>query len=79
VGWSADPGRVYVAKWDGPRARLDALDLATKRRTFVREIVVGDPAGILHTPDLLLSADAGTYVYNFARLLSTLYVVTGLR
>jgi WD40 repeat protein len=78
AGWSADPGRVYVAKWDGPRVRLDALDLATKRRTFVREIVVGNPAGILHTPDLLLSADAGTYVYNFARLLSTLYVVDGL-
>ena len=69
---------MYVATWDGPRARVEALDLTTSRRTPVREIVVGSAAGMLHTPDLFLSADAGAYVYNFARLLSTLYLVDGL-
>ena len=78
LGWTADPGRVYVASWDGPKARLETADLATARRTFVRDIIVGDAAGMLQTPDLFLSADAGTYVYGFTRLLSTLYLVDGL-
>jgi len=30
-------------------------------------------------PDLFLSADAGSYIYGFSRMLSTLYVVTGLK
>jgi hypothetical protein len=79
LGWSGDQGRVYVATWDGPKARVDLLDLASGRRTFLREVVVSDPAGMLHTPDLRLSADARSYVYAFTRMESTLYVVTGLR
>ena len=45
----------------------------------IREITVDDPAGMLTVPDLYLSADAQTYVYGSARMLSTLYLVTGLR
>jgi hypothetical protein len=34
---------------------------------------------MLTVPDLYLSADSQTYVYGAARMLSTLYLVTGLR
>jgi hypothetical protein len=57
-----------------------SLDLTTGRRTSVRDIRVEDPAGMLMSiPDLFLSADAGSYVYGFTRMLSTLYLVEGLR
>jgi hypothetical protein len=79
AGWSADPARIFVARWDGPKARIDSLDVTTGRRTLVREITVDDPAGMLTVPDLHLSADAQSYVYGSARMLSTLYLVTGLR
>jgi hypothetical protein len=79
AGWSADPARIFVARWDGPKARIDSLDVTTGRRTLVREITVDDPAGMLTVPDLYLSADAQSYVYGSARMLSTLYLVTGLR
>jgi hypothetical protein len=79
VGWSSEPSRIYLAAWSGSRARIDALDIGTGRRTSIREIVVADPAGMLMVPDLYLSADAKTYMYGFARILGTLYVVTGLR
>ena len=79
-GWSADPSRIYVIAWGGPKARVDALDLSTGRRTFVRDITIEDPAGMLmDTPDLYLSADASSYAYGYTRMLSTLYVITGLR
>jgi eukaryotic-like serine/threonine-protein kinase len=79
VGWSADRGRIYVAAWNGPRARIDALDFATGRRSAIREIAVADPSGMMMVPDLYLSADATSYIYGFSRMLSTLYVVSGLR
>ena len=79
AGWAADPRHIFVALWTGPTARVDSLDIATGRRSTVREITVDDPAGMLTMPDLYLSADAKTYVYAFNRMLSTLYVVTGLR
>jgi dipeptidyl aminopeptidase/acylaminoacyl peptidase len=79
-GWSADPSRIYVIAWSGPTARVDALDLSTGRRTFVRDITVEDPAGMLmEMPDLFLSEDAKSYTYGYTRMLSTLYLVSGLR
>ena len=79
AGWSADPARIFVARWDGPKARIDSLDVTTGRRTMVHEITVDDPAGMLTVPDLYLSADAQSYIYGSVRMLSTLYLVTGLR
>ena len=79
VGWSADPARIQLATWNGPTARIDALDVATGRRTAIRDITVDDPAGLLTVPALYLSGDAQTYIYGSARMLSTLYLVTGLR
>ena len=79
VGWTADPDRVYVAAWDGPKARVDTLQLSTRRRTPLREIVTLDPAGMLHTPNLFLTPDASSYLYSFTRMESTLYLVSGLR
>ncbi len=79
VGWPADAGHIYVASWNGPKARVDSIDLSTRRRSTVREIEVEDPAGMLTVPELFLSADAQSYVYGFSRMLSNLYLVTGLR
>ena len=79
AGWTKDPSRVFVAAWNGATARVDALDLPSGRRMAVREITVQDPAGMLMAPDLYLNGDAGSYIYGFSRMLSTLYLVTGLR
>jgi eukaryotic-like serine/threonine-protein kinase len=80
AGWSADPSRIYVVGWTVPKGRIEAIDVTTGRRTFVRDITIEDPAGMLMAqPDLYLSADATSYAYGYTRMLSTLYVVTGLK
>ena len=79
VGWTAQPDRVHVATWQGPRARVESLDLTTRRRTLEREIVTRDPSGMLHIPNLFLTPDASSYLYGFTRMESTLYLVSGLR
>jgi hypothetical protein len=80
AGWTTDPSKVYVAVWDGLKVHADSLDIANGRRTTVRTVTIDDGAGMLMTaPDLLLSADAKTYVVGYTRMLSTLYLVTGLK
>ena len=79
VGWTAHPTRVHVATWEGPRARVESLDLTTRRRTLEREIITRDPSGMLHIPNLFLTPDASSYLYGFTRMESTLYLVSGLR
>ena len=79
VGWTARPDRVHVATWEGPRARVESLELTTRRRTLEREIITRDPSGMLHIPNLFLTPDASSYLYGFTRMESTLYLVSGLR
>ena len=80
AGWTTDPSRIYVAVWDGLKVHVDSLDISSGRRTTVRTVTMDDAAGMLMTsPDLLLSADAKAYVVGYTRMLSTLYLVTGLK
>ena len=62
------------------KVHVDSLDISGGRRTTVRTVTMDDAAGMLMTsPDLLLSADAKVYVVGYTRMLSTLYLVTGLK
>ncbi len=62
---------------------IDRVDLSTGHRTRWKDVVVRDPAGVMHTHSgsvpFLMTHDGSTYVYNYQRVLSTLYVVENLR
>ena len=79
VGWSANAAHIFIATWNGPQGRVESLEVTSGRRTLIREITMNDPAGALTTPELFVSADGQSYVYGSPRMLSTLYLVTGLR
>ena len=80
AGWTTETSKIYVAVWDGLKVHADSLDISSGRRTTVRTVTIDDGAGMLMTePDILLSADAKTYVVGYTRMLSTLYLVTGLK
>lgn len=53
--------------------------LATGRRTTWKSLMPGDRAGLIDLWFVGLSSDARSYVYSFRRVLSTLYLVEGLR
>jgi hypothetical protein len=78
VGFT-DDGRVFVASFSGPRARLFRVDPGTGRREFWKEIGPADATGAWPIDGLCVTADGSAYVYNFARRLSDLYVVEGLK
>jgi hypothetical protein len=80
VRFSPEGRSLYVlARGDGAACAVDRLDLATGRREHWKAILPPDPVGVYGIPRLLLSADGGSYVYAYVRLLDDLYLVDGLR
>ena len=78
AGWTEEPGIVYV-RVGGIPARFFRLELATGRRKFVRELQPADPVGLRVMTNTVLTPDGRSYAYVYARELSDLYLVSGLR
>ncbi len=77
--WSRDGRTVFVAVRQGGRCRLDAIGVATGRRSPFRTLEPADRAGLIDIDFFLLSADQRAYAYSYRRVLSVLYQVEGLR
>ncbi len=78
VGWSAD-GRVNLLRLAEVPARVFRLDVATGRVEPWKQIVPADAAGVSGVGRVCLTPDGASYVYNYTRVLSDLYVVDGLK
>ena len=78
VQWSADGRGLLVAHRDGLPWVVERLDLDSGRRTPAVTIRAHDPAG-LRLSIFAISRDAKYYVHTYARLLSDLYIVNGLK
>jgi hypothetical protein len=76
--WSSDGRSLFVSEVRGVAMSFFRRDLATGRREHVKDLVVADPAGILFVRPLV-SADGRTFVYNYTRGPSNLYLLDGLK
>jgi hypothetical protein len=79
VAWTSDNRGLFVQRAAGLGSRVDRLDLATGHRELWREIVPSDAAGVVRISSIFLSQDGAFYVYAYSRVLSSLYVVEGLK
>ncbi|MGA2643387.1 MAG: protein kinase [Candidatus Sulfotelmatobacter sp.] len=78
VGLSPDGKGLLVAS-PGPSLKIVRVDLATGQRQPWKEISPADPAGVQSIVSIRLSADGKSYAYSTLRVLSDLYVVSGLK
>jgi len=72
---AAGEGRVYV----GQGSQVQKLDLRTGKREPFVTLVPTDPAGLTWFGDPIFSGDGRWYAYSQIRVLSTLYLATGLK
>jgi eukaryotic-like serine/threonine-protein kinase len=77
--WTSDPRFMYVHQWKQPPIKIYRLDLATGQRQLFKELTLSDTKGLCDMPKIRFSADGRSYIYGYTRLLSDLYMVTGLR
>ncbi len=79
VRFAADGRSLYVWKRGDVPARVTRVDLETGRRELWKELMPADPAGVERISNVLVTPDGKSYVYCYARLLSDLFVVEGLK
>jgi DNA-binding winged helix-turn-helix (wHTH) protein/Tol biopolymer transport system component len=77
--WTPDPKFLYVHQWRRPPVRVYRLNLATGQRQLFKELTPSDIKGVCDMPKIRFSADGRSYIYGYTRLLSDLYLVSGLR
>jgi len=79
--FDADGAHLFLRtdKQDSPLARIERLDLRSGRKEPWRIIRPLDPGGVAKIGWMYLTPDGRSYVYNYERSLSTLYLVNGLK
>jgi hypothetical protein len=77
--WNGDGTAIYVFNRDGLPTRIHRIDLATGRRTLVREIMPANPGGMAGILSFAMTPDASALAYNYVRKLSDLYLIEGLK
>ena len=79
LAWSSDPNFLYVGQHSKSSIRVFRLNLLTGQRTLFKEIAIPDEPGVCDMTHVLFSPDGKAYVYGYIRLLSDLYMVSGLK
>jgi len=76
--WTAD-GRGFLVDWGTlDEARVFRVELATGKRTPLREVKLSNKAGSISKVELMATEDGKVYVYRVRRDCGTLYMAEGL-
>jgi eukaryotic-like serine/threonine-protein kinase len=79
AGWTADGRFLYIVRRRDVPARVSKLDIATGEKEPWKEFMPGDGAGIQDISPVIPTPDGQSYVYGYARTLSDMYVVEGMK
>jgi hypothetical protein len=79
VGWTNDGQSIFVYNPGDLPAKVSRLNLATGRKQLWKTLMPADAAGITDLGPILITPDGKSYVYEYGRTLSDLYLVDGIK
>jgi predicted Ser/Thr protein kinase len=79
ISWDSDNRSQFIYDYRQIPAQVFRLDTASGKKTAWKQLVPSDSAGIDHIAPIFMSGDKKSYVYGYSRILSDLYLVTGLK
>ena len=79
IRWSADGRGLDVFRAADMPFRFERLDIASGRRTLVREVAPVDRTGVLRALGATVTDDSRAYAYRYIRVVSQLFAVEGAR
>lgn len=79
INWSIDGLSAYTFRWGEIPARIFRLDLARGMKRPVAEIAPGDRVGLSAIVTVRVTPDGKSYAYTYERVLSELYLVSGVK
>jgi eukaryotic-like serine/threonine-protein kinase len=79
VGWSSDCHSLYVVKTLEIPAKVYRTNTETGKQEFVKQFEPADRAGVEQIGPIQVTPDLRYYIYGFARYLTDMYAVEGLK
>ena len=79
VAFTPDGGALWIFRRGEIPGSLIKVNITTGERQIVRPLLPADAAGVYSITELAITPDGSSYYYSYRRLLSELYLVTGLR
>jgi hypothetical protein len=79
VAWSRDGQSLWLFRRSEVPGHVFKLDIKTGRRHEWKKLVPPDPAGVYSIIQFQVTPTGHAYAYTYARVLSQLYQVTGLK
>lgn len=77
--WSADGRSLFIFRRGEVPAKVYRLEVATGRRELWKELHPADSAGVVEVSGVCPTPDGTSYAYSYARILSDLFVVEGVK
>ena len=71
-------GSLWLFRRGEVPTRVDCLDIATGRRELWKTLLPPDAAGVYSIIEFRVTPTGHSYFYSYTRLLSQLFLVTGL-
>jgi Tol biopolymer transport system component len=79
VGWSADGQWLWLFRRGEMPAKVFRLNVTTGERVLWNTLVPPDPAGVYALTEFHVTPRGDAYAYSYLRVLSQLYVASGLK
>jgi serine/threonine protein kinase/Tol biopolymer transport system component len=79
ISWTADGRSLFVYHLGEIPANIYRLDLATGHKSFWKQLLPPDISGVTEITGILITPDGRSYVYEYARTLSDLYLVKDVK
>ena len=79
VGWTSDGQWLFIYNPGDLPSKVERLNLATGQRQPWKTLMPADAAGIESVGPILIPPDGKSYVYEYLRTLSDLYLLEGIK
>ena len=79
VGWTSDGQSIFVYNPGDLPSKVYRLNVAAGEKQLWKVLMPADGAGITDLGPILITPDGKSYVYEYGRTLSDLYLVDGIK
>ncbi len=79
INWTGDGRSLFTYHLGEIPAKVYRLDLATGHKQFWKQLVPPDLSGVTEITAIMITPDGRSYVYEYARTLSDLYLVKDVK
>jgi len=79
ISWTADGRSLFVYRLGEIPAKVHRLELGAGHKQFWKQLLPPDISGVTEITGILITPDGRSYVYEYARTLSDLYLVNDVK